>query len=131
MLRFRGSQRVRHDLATEQQQTFIHAAFYLAFFTEFRLRDLFICHAKLGNFNYCVFLLLLFCHSVVSDSFVTPWTAARQAPLSSTISWRLLKFVSVKSVMQSNHFVLCHPLILLSSFFPSIRVFSNESALHI
>ena len=48
------SQRVRHDLATEQQQTFIHVAFYLAFCTEFRLRDLFICHAKLGNFIHYI-----------------------------------------------------------------------------
>ena len=53
--------------------------------------------------------------------FVTPWTAAHQAPLSSTISWSLLKFVSIESVMPSNHLILCLPLLLLPSVFPSIR----------
>ena len=61
--------------------------------------------------------------------FATPWTAARQAPLSSTISQSLLKLMSIESVMPSNHFVLCHPLLLLPSIFPRIRVFSNELAL--
>ena len=59
---------------------------------------------------------------------MNPWTAARQASLSLTISWSLPKFVSVESVMPSNHLILCHPLLLLPSIFPSIRVFSNESA---
>jgi len=63
--------------------------------------------------------------------FVTPWTAARQAPLSITNSWSLLKLMSIKSVMPSNHLILCCPLLLLPSIFPSIRVFSNESPLHI
>ena len=63
--------------------------------------------------------------------FVTPWTAACQASLSITISLRLLKLMSIESVMPSNHLVLCHPLLLLLSIFPSIRVFSNESALRI
>ena len=63
--------------------------------------------------------------------FVTPWTVARHASLSFTISWSLLKLISIESVMTSNHFVFCHPLLLLPSIFPSIRVFSNESALHI
>ena len=62
--------------------------------------------------------------------FATPWTAARQASLSITISQRLLKFMSVKLVMASNHPILCHPLLLSPSIFPSIRVFSNESVLH-
>ena len=62
--------------------------------------------------------------------FVTPWTTARQASLSITNSWSLLKFVSIVLVMSSNHLILCHPL-LLPSVFPNIRVFSNESALHI
>ena len=61
----------------------------------------------------------------------TPWTAARQASVSFTISQSLLKFMSTKSVMPSNHLILCHPLLLLPSIFPSIRVISNESALHI
>ena len=60
---------------------------------------------------------------------MTPWTAARQASLSITNSWSLLKLMSIDSVMPSNHLILCHPLILLPSIFPSIRVFSNELAL--
>ena len=61
----------------------------------------------------------------------TPWTAACQAPLSATVSWSLLKFVSIELVMLSNHLVLCCLILLLPSIFPSIRVFSNESALYI
>ena len=61
-----------------------------------------------------------------------PWTGARQASLSFTISWSLLKLLSIKLVMPSNHLILCHPLLLLPpSIFSSIRVFSNESGLHI
>ena len=63
--------------------------------------------------------------------FVTPWTAAHQASLSITISQRLLKLMSIELVMPSNHLVFCHPLLLLPSVFPSIRIFSNESALRI
>ena len=63
--------------------------------------------------------------------FVTPWTAARQASLSITNSRNLPKLMSIESVMPSNHLTLCHPLLLLPSFFLSIRVFSNESALRI
>ena len=63
--------------------------------------------------------------------FVTPWTAAHQAHLSITNSWSLLKLTSIESVMPSNHLILCHPLLLPSLIFPSIRVFSNESVLHI
>ena len=62
--------------------------------------------------------------------FATPWTTARQASLSITNSWSLLKLMSIESVMPSKYLVLCCPL-LLTSFFPSIRVFSNESALRI
>ena len=63
--------------------------------------------------------------------FATPWTIARQASLSITNSWSLLKLMSSESMMPSNHLILCHPLLLLPSIFPSIRVFSNESALRI
>ena len=63
--------------------------------------------------------------------FATPWTAASQASLSITNSRSLPKPMSIESVMPSNHLILCHPLLLLPSIFPSIRVFSNESALHI
>ena len=61
--------------------------------------------------------------------FATPWNAARQASLFITSSQSLLKLISIESVMTSNHLVLCHPLLLLPSIFPSIRDFSNESAL--
>ena len=63
--------------------------------------------------------------------FAPSWTAAHQASLFFTISWSLLKFMSIESVMPSNHLILCRPLLLLPSIFPSIRVFSNELALHI
>ena len=63
--------------------------------------------------------------------FATPWTMACRASLSITNSQSLLKFMSIKSVMPSNHLILCHPLLLLPSIFPSIRVFSNESVLRI
>ena len=66
--------------------------------------------------------------SVVS-LFATPWTAAHQASLSITNSWSLLKLMSIESVMPSNHLILCRPLLLLPSIFPSIRGFFNESAL--
>ena len=71
-----------------------------------------------------------FCLSVLSDS-VTLWTAACQASLSITNSQSLLKLMSIESVMTSNHLILCRPLLFLPSIFPSIRVFSNESVLHI
>ena len=63
--------------------------------------------------------------------FSTPWTAARQASLSITNSWSLLKLMSIELVVPSSHLILCRPLLFLPSIFPSIRVFSNESALRI
>ena len=72
-------------------------------------------------------MLLLFSHSIVCDSL----RLQSQAPLSFTISWSLVRFMSVKSVTRSNHLILCCPLLLLSSIFPSISVFSNKLALHI
>ena len=63
--------------------------------------------------------------------FATPWTAVHQASLSITNSQSLLKLMSIASVMPSNHLILCHPLLLLPSIFPTIRVFSNESVLRI
>ena len=84
--------------------------------------------------TYIVVFQLLSCVQL----FVTPWTAARQASLSFTISWSLLKPIesnglneSIELVMRFNHLILCHPLFLLPSIFPSIRVFCNESALRI
>ena len=73
---------------------------------------------------------VLFSLSVVSDS-AAPWTEAHQPSLSITNSQRLLKLMSIKSVMPSNHLILCRCFLLLPSIFPSIRVFSNESVLHI
>ena len=75
--------------------------------------------------NFLQFSSLLCCVQL----FVTPWTAARQASLSITNSWSLLKFISIESVMPSNHLILCLPLLLPPSVFPSIRVFSSESVL--
>ena len=89
---------------------------------------------------YCILILFVYTHifqfsSVQSLScvqlFATPWTAAHQASLSFTISPRLLKLMFIELVMPSNHLILCCPLLLLPSSFPSIRVFSNESVLHI
>ena len=76
------------------------------------------------------FYSVQFSRSVVSD-FAAPWTAARQASLSITNSQSLLKLMSIESVMPSNHLIHCHPLLLLPSIFPSIRVFSSESVLQI
>ena len=87
---------------------------------------IFHCHWIMIAISFC-------CCSVASHVrlFATPWSAARQAPLPSTISWSLFKFISIESVMPSNHLILCHPLLLLPSTFPSIRVFANELAFHI
>ena len=84
----------------------------------------------LKKIAFCVLHLLSvqFSHSVVSDS-MTPWTAARQTSLSITNSQRLLKLISIELVMPFKHFILYHPLLLLPSIFPSIRVFYNESVL--
>ena len=79
-------------------------------------------------FTYISISSVQFSCSVMSD-FATPWTAARQASLSITNFWSLLKLVSIELVMPSNHLILCCPLLLLSSIFPGIRVFSNESVL--
>ena len=76
--------------------------------------------------NYC---FLLFNLGSYVWLFATPWTVAHQASLSFTISWSLLILMSIKTVMPSNHLLLCSPLLLLHSIFPSIRVFSSESAL--
>ena len=70
-----------------------------------------------------------FCSVAQSCLTVTPWTAARQASLSITNSWNLLKVMSIELVMPCNHLILCCPLFLLPSIFPSVRVFSDESTL--
>ena len=84
-----------------------------------------------GNLHHSIKMVLsLFSCSVVSNS-VTQWTAAHQASLYFTISRSLLKLMSIESVMPSNYLILCRPRLLLPSIFPSVRVFFNESALHI
>ena len=77
---------------------------------------------------FCVRHCVVFTWAAFSE---TPGTAARQASLSITHPWGLLSLMSIKSVMPSNHLILCRPLLLLSLIFPSIKVFSNESALRI
>ena len=91
------------------------------------------CHCLRGMYIIGnMVLLLLFSCSVMSNSLrPTLWPAAYQASLSFTISQSLLKFMSIELMMPSNRHMLCHPLLLLSSFFPTIRVFSNEPVLHI
>ena len=92
---------------------------------------------KRDTWHICVYITIAVVVAVVVQSliqvqlFATSLTAARQAPLSSTISWSLLNFMSAESVILSNHLILCRPLLLLPSLFPSIRVFSSELALHI
>ena len=90
--------------------------------------------STIGEFIWDIYYCVQF-SSVQSLSrvwlFAIPWTAARQASLSSTNSQSLLKLMSVDSVMPSNHLILCRPILLLPSIFPSIRIFSNVSALHI
>ena len=89
----------------------------------------FIHNLMCQKFSFVSLLLLFSCYCV--QLFVTRETVAHQAPLSFTISQSLLKFMSIESVMPSNHLILCHPLIFLPSITPSIGVFSNESFLHI
>ena len=79
------------------------------------------------HFSYIVVVQLLHCVWL----FATPWTEACQASLYFTISLSLFKLMSIESVMPPNHLIFCCPLLLLSSIFPIIRVFSNESVLHI
>ena len=83
-----------------------------------------------------IFIIICFHFSTVQSLsrvqlFATPWTTARQASLAITNSRSSPKLISIESVMPSNHLIFCHPLLLLPSIFPSIRVFSNESALRI
>ena len=84
--------------------------------------------AVVYNNNHILLLTQLLSHVWL---FETPWTAAGQPPLSSTISRSLLKFMSIELVMLSNHLILCHPLLLLPLIFPSLKVFSKELAFHV
>ena len=85
-----------------------------------------------NRFSLVIYFIYQFIHQLSCVRlFVSPWTAVHRASLSIANSWSLLKLMSVESVMPSNHLIFCHPLLLLPSIFPSIRVFSNESVLHI
>ena len=91
----------------------------------FDVLDKKVCPSKISIFRRFSSVQMLSCVRL----FVTPWTAACQVSLSITNSWSLLKLMSIKSVMLSNHLILCRTLLLLPSIFTSISVFSNESVL--
>ena len=93
------------------------------------IKYIFALAINMYKFVYLSLSSVQFSRSVLSD-FATPWTAACQASQSITNSQSPLKLMSIESVMPSNHLILCCPLLFLPSIFPSIRVFSNESALH-
>ena len=107
-------------------------------FSIFKFDIWYIQYMSLENFKY---LKMRYHYTVIQFNSVqwlshvwliaTPWTAACQASLSINNSWSLLKLMSNRLMMPSSHLILCHPLLLLPSIFPSIRVFSNESVLHI
>ena len=101
----------------------IHQNLLIHFTTDRHLDCFYITYVCL-----CVYVVVVQSLSHV-QLFATLWTAARQASLSFTISWSLLRFMSIVSVMLSNHLILCHFLLLLPSNFPNNRVFPNESAL--
>ena len=108
--------------------TYHNVSFHVTLSMSISLFSMFV-----NKFFNTIFLDSIYMRSVQLLSrvwlFVTPWTAARQASLSITNSQSPPKPMSIESVMPSNHLILCHPLLLLHSIFPSIRVFSNESAL--
>ena len=84
-----------------------------------------------GTLAYLFYVVVVFQSLSHVQLFEAPWTAAHQASLSFTASQSLLKFMSIESVMPSNHLILCRPLFFPPSIFPSIRVFPSESVLHI
>ena len=92
----------------------------------------YLCHNSIFVKSSVQFSSVQYSHSLSRVwLFATPWTAPCQASLSITNSWSLLRLMSIESMMPSNHFILCCPLLFLPSIFPSIRVFPNESALRI
>ena len=116
--------------------SFLHLLIRLTVYTELFLLPYLFANIHLVMFtswtlkkNSMISVQLLFSHLVMFDSLWPPWTAAHQGSLSFTISWSLLKFMSIELVMPSNHLIVCHPFLLLPSIFPSIKVFSNGSFL--
>ena len=96
------------------------------FFPGFVFHVLKYDNANLVLLANVIFKRFLFCSVTQSYLFTTPWTVASQASLSFTISWSLLQLMSIESVMPSNHLILCNPLLLLPSIFPSIRSFPTS-----
>ena len=109
---------------------FIHVEAYVRILSSYWRLKIFHC-IYLLYFVYLFIWQFMFSHSVHILLFVTSWTGEHQASLSFTISQSLLKLMSTESGMPSNHLILCPAPLLLPSIFPSIRVFSNESALRI
>ena len=109
----------------QHEQTFLDNGNSLFFFLVVLVKWVFIFHCTCSN---CTLVVQSLSRVWLS---VTSWITARQALLSFTISWSLLKLMCIESVMPSNHLILLCPLLLLPSIFPSIRVFSSESVLHI
>ena len=91
----------------------------------------YLCFITFHCLKSAIFIVVVIQSLSHIQLFMTPWTAARQVSVFITNSWNLLKLMSIESVMPSNHLILCCPLLLPSSIFPIIRVFSNESALRI
>ena len=112
------------------QEKWYNLHFFFNLFDTFSYWKILVKIFSIRKYYNLIYFSVQFSRSVVSDS-VTPWTAACQASLSITNSWSLLKLMSIKSVMPSNHLILCHPLLLPLPMLPSIRVFSNESVLRI
>ena len=110
----------------------IHLCYYISSFcVDFHCDNIGQCTSlSVEDQHLGTFCCYCYC-SVVSNSLWPPWTVAHQSSLSFTISWSLLKLMSIELMMPSNHLILCLPLLLLPSIFPSIRVFSSELALHI
>ena len=104
---------------------------YLRKYSHFKYFSGHITNFRSINITIYTFSSVQFSHSVMSDSLWPPWTAARQACLSITNSWSLPKLMSIELMMPSNHLILCCPLLIPPSIFSSIRVFSDESVLHI
>ena len=134
-----GWQKVGHNLATKSSPHGNSVFSFKGISIPFSIVHVsaYIPTNSVGGFPFLHSLSSIYClfSSVQSLShvriFVTPWTAARQASLSITNSWSLVKLMSIESVMLFNHLILCSPLPLLPSIFPSIRVFSSESVLYI
>ena len=125
-----GSQRVGHDWATSLSLSSMFQFFNINGHFQENIKTYWTEQSTIKIYHS------VFCISSVQSLnhvwlLATPWTAARQASLLITNSWRLFRLMSIASVMPANHLILCRPLLLPSSMFPSVRVFSNESVLRI